>query len=367
MKRCLGLVLSVATACAQSSGGDPGSSEADGAGGVDTSDAGASADAGGGDSSDADDGPAVDASSGDPTAADTSGPSDSSGEPPPSLVWRTLELTCPPLPGLGEYESVLVELATELPAMPSAHAFVPVFSGSYALNPSSGAESILDEGTHSLSLSCGNGNGLGTEPVRIALGYDPMQVDGVSLRWDVREVECPELEGLGTYEERDIELADGIDPAFVSAHYVSRSEDSTWWIKSGGGRGSTLRDDGTLVIRCGNGNAHAAGETIRVAFGYPEDARPDLPRLRWETYVGECPATPGLGEFEEVPTRIATGIDLDFVAGSYAYASDGQWHLNPLSGSGRVESGEQAAYVNCGNGNALSTDTTARIALAYLE
>lgn len=314
-----------------------------------------------------------DSSASDPSGTDTAGADESGGEPLPSLVWRNYELTCPSIPGLGRYESMLVELATDVPATPDAHAFIHLGESGYWLNPSSGSGSMLDDLAQSLSLACGNGNGLGTDTVRVALGYDPIDVDGVPLRWDVREVECPQLEDLDMFEEREVELADGIDPAFVSAHYIAadvlqRVElPESWSLKPGGGRGSHLTEDGALVIRCGNGNAHGAGARVRVAFGYPEDERPDLSRLRWETYTGECPSYPDLDTYEEVQTPIADGIELGFVAGSYAFLVDGQWDLNPLSGSAQVLAEEQTATVNCGNGNALSAGTTARISLAYVE
>ncbi len=318
----------------------------------------------------ADDGAPGDTSSGDhgddgSTAADTGG--ETGATPPPSLVWHALELTCPELPGLGRYESQLVELATDLPGMLRAHAFVPFSSDEYWINPSGGAESVLDDVAHSLWLSCGNGNGLGTGTVRVALGYEPERGDGQDLRWDVREGVCPQLEDLGMFEERAVELASGIDPAFVAAHYVASAEDGRWSTKPAGGRGSHLTADGALMIACGNGNAHAAGTTIRAAFGYPADERPDLQALRWETHVGVCPEIPGLDMYEEVPTEIATDVDPDFVVGSYSFATDESWRLNPLFGSNAVHVDEQTITVNCGNGNALSAGTTARVSLAYVD
>lgn len=264
-----------------------------------------------------------------------------SGElPDPSAGWKTFELTCPQLRGLGEYEERLVELASDVPAGAIAQGFVLVDEDIFRLNPSYGASSLHDPIAESVSLACGHGNGLRAGVgARVSLAYPPGTPDTTELRWDLHEVTCPRLDDLGTFEERMLELATGIDPDFVSAHYMGAGPDAERWAPRPNGRASYLTSDGALMIACGNGNAHRAGSTVRVGFGYPAASRPELQRLRWESHAFECPNYPDLTEYEEVPTVAATDIEPGFVASSYSISYDGTWVLAPLTGYSWVEVG----------------------------
>lgn len=279
-----------------------------------------------------------DASTGDSGAADE-------GDTAPvvsSLTWRVDTVECP------AGEQGLIEVLDDGPLMLGAASLV-FGDASRFVNGAAGASTqASDAGT--LELDCGSGNSFesGTEIVTARAVVPGSGADGVPLRWETYDVECPDVDGFWA-------AAEGVDPGFVAALYAAGSEASGWAINTSQGWGAYV-DAGaqTLQIPCGSGNGHAPGTRIRVALGY--DDAPVVESLEWEVHEGAC----GDG-----PTEIATGIDVDFAAVSFLFGSDSRWSIVPLFGLGSRLTADGRIEIACGMANDLPPGTDVRVALGY--